>query len=64
MNELDRKRKIVYALSLKPMSRKRLGEVVGTYKLNKLVADLTAQGIVQMNQSAKVLELAVDIIAI
>ena len=61
MNELDRKRKIVYALSLMPMSRKRLGEVVGTYKLNSLVADLTAQGIVQMNQSAKVLELATEI---
>ena len=64
MNELDRKRKIVYALSLMPMSRKRLGEVVGTYKINKLVADLTAQGIVQMNQSAKVLELATEIIVI
>jgi hypothetical protein len=62
MNDLDRKRKIVYALSLMPMSRKRLGEVVGTYRLNEFVSDLTYQGIVQMNQSAKVLELATDII--
>lgn len=61
MNELDRKRKIVYALSLMPMSRKRLGEVVGTYRLNEFVADLTAQGIICMNQSAKKLELTTEI---
>jgi hypothetical protein len=63
MNELDRKRKIVYALSLMPMSRKRLGEVVGTYKLNKLVSDLTYQGIVCMNQSTKCLELATEVMS-
>lgn len=58
---LDRKRKIVYALSLMPMTRKRLGEVVGTYKLNEFVSYLTAAGIVCMNQSSKCLELQTEV---
>ena len=67
MDKIDpiaRKRKIVYALSLKPMSRKRLGEVVGTYRLNEFVADLTAAGVVCMNQSTKCLELATEVMAV
>jgi len=63
INPLDRKRKIVYALSLMPMSRKRLGEVVGTYRLNEFVSDLTYQGIVCMNQSSKKLELATEVMS-
>ena len=63
LNKLDRKRKIVYALSLMPMSRKRLGEVVGTYRLNEFVADLTAQEIVCMNQSTKKLELTTEVMS-
>ena len=61
IDPLTRKRKIVYALSLTPMTRKRLGEVVGTYKLNEFVADLTAAGVVCMNQSSKCLELQTEV---
>ena len=61
INPLERKRKIVYALSLTPMTRKRLGEVVGTYRLNEFVADLTAAGVVCMNQSSGCLELCTDV---
>lgn len=64
LNPSDRKRKILYALSLTPMTRKRLGEVVGTYKLNALVADLTADGFVCMNQSTKMLEACVDLVIV
>lgn len=63
LTDAQRKAKIIYALSLMPMSRKRLGEVVGTYKLNGLVADLTADGFVCMNQSTQKLELAVEVMA-
>lgn len=64
LTDLQRKHKIVYALSLTPMTRKRLGEVVGTYKLNRLVSDLTAGGFVCMNQSTKKLEACVDLVIV
>ena len=61
VNPIDRKRKIVYALSRVPMTHKRLGEVVGTYKLNSLVADLKASGVIWTNRSTGKLELATEI---
>lgn len=64
LTDSQRKHKIVYALSLTPMTRKRLGEVVGTYKLNRLVSDLTAGGFVCMNQSTKKLEACVDLVIV
>mgnify|MGYP003478791921 FL=1 len=64
LTDAQRKSKIIYALSLMPMSRKRLGEVVGTYKLNEFVADLTADGFVCMNQSTKKLEACIDLVII
>lgn len=64
LTDSQRKHKIVYALSLTPMTRKRLGEVVGTYKLNRLVSDLTAGGFVCMNQSTKKLELSMEVMVI
>ena len=64
LTDSQRKHKIVYALSLTPMTRKRLGEVVGTYKLNRLVSDLTADGFVCMNQSIKKLEACIDLVII
>ena len=64
LTDAQRKNKIIYALSPMPMSRKRLGEVVGTYKLNGLVADLTADGFVCMNQSTKQLELSMEVMVI
>ena len=64
LTDTERKNKIIYALSLTPMTRKRLGEVVGTYKLNALVADLTADGIVCMNQSLKQLELVAEVMVV
>lgn len=64
LTDAQRKSKIIYALSLTPMTRKRLGEVVGTYKLNALVADLTADGFVCMNQSTQKLEACVDLVIV
>lgn len=60
LTDSQRKHKIVYALSLTPMTRKRLGEVVGTYRLSEFVADLTAQEIICMNQSTKKIELLIE----
>ena len=61
INPSDKKRRIIYALSLLPMSRKRLGEVVGTYRLHEFLADLTHDRFIISNQSTGCYELAEDV---
>ena len=56
IDEAQRKQEILKALET-PMSRKQLGAIVGTYRLNEFVADLLAANKIYINQTDKVLEL-------